>query len=243
MLQQWLTCTYRNSSNINKLKYLKRKLSETNEKRQERLQKERDQQKCQKKLLIREKRDFKKGEMVKTNKYLKYLLIINKRPINVQFMNKNEHKKNIDLFHKSNEYSLRQSIICLKVLPLKSTPFKTNQYQCSRYMRDRQIPKKFWKENNVIPSSVPYQLQGLTQQEQMLVAGALPIMCVYIKPGGQRGYSCTSLYKSALQCRITSTFFTKTSKQLNCHTWKDVTVRRQTVCDALQCLIENNPYY
>ena len=55
---------------MNKLKYLKRKLSETNEKRQERLQKERDQQKCQKKLLIREKRDFKKGEMVKTNKFL-----------------------------------------------------------------------------------------------------------------------------------------------------------------------------
>ena len=39
------------------------------------------------------------------------------------------------------------------------------------------------------PSAVPSQLQGLTQKEEMLIACALPIMRVYIKPGGQRGYS------------------------------------------------------
>ena len=41
----------------------------------------------------------------------------------------------------------------------------------------------------LIPSPVPHQLEGLTQTEQMLIARALPIMTVYIKPGGQRGYS------------------------------------------------------
>lgn len=41
----------------------------------------------------------------------------------------------------------------------------------------------------MIPSSVPYQLQGLTQIEEMLIEYTLPIMRVYIKPGGQRGYS------------------------------------------------------
>ena len=40
----------------------------------------------------------------------------------------------------------------------------------------------------MIPSVVPTELQGLTQIEEMLIARALPIMKVYIKPGGQRGY-------------------------------------------------------
>ena len=41
----------------------------------------------------------------------------------------------------------------------------------------------------MIPSHVPHELQNLTQVEEMLIARALPIMRVYIKPGGQRGYS------------------------------------------------------
>ena len=41
----------------------------------------------------------------------------------------------------------------------------------------------------MIPSAVPTQLSGLTQVEEMLIAKALPIMHIYIKPGGQRGYS------------------------------------------------------
>ena len=41
----------------------------------------------------------------------------------------------------------------------------------------------------MVPSSVPKELQGLTQIEDMLIARALPIMRVFIKPGGQRGYS------------------------------------------------------
>ena len=40
----------------------------------------------------------------------------------------------------------------------------------------------------MIPSCVPHELQNLTQIEEMLIARALPIMRVYIKPGGQRGY-------------------------------------------------------
>lgn len=39
----------------------------------------------------------------------------------------------------------------------------------------------------MIPSAVSTQLSGLTQVEEMLIAKALPIMHIYIKPGGQRG--------------------------------------------------------
>jgi hypothetical protein len=47
----------------------------------------------------------------------------------------------------------------------------------------------------MIPSPISPELQGLTQVEEMLVARALPIMRVYIRPGGQRGYSghCVNL--------------------------------------------------
>ena len=41
----------------------------------------------------------------------------------------------------------------------------------------------------MIPSAVPKELQGLTQTEEMLIARALPMMRVYVRPGGQRGYS------------------------------------------------------
>ena len=40
-----------------------------------------------------------------------------------------------------------------------------------------------------LPLSAPNELQNLAQIEEMLIAHALPIMQVYIKPGGQQGYS------------------------------------------------------
>ena len=61
----------------------------------------------------------------------------------------------------------------------------------------------------MIPSLVPFQLENLTQVEEMLTARVLPIMRVYIKPGGQRGYSVRSLYKPAPERSRISTFFTK----------------------------------
>ena len=41
----------------------------------------------------------------------------------------------------------------------------------------------------MVPSAVPKELTGLTQVEEMLIARALPIIHVFIKPGGQRGFS------------------------------------------------------
>lgn len=60
---------------------------------------------------------------------------------------------------------------------------------CSRCSRDKCVPKTFSDANAMIPTPVPIELQGLTQTEEMLIARALPIMRIYIKPGGQRGYS------------------------------------------------------
>ena len=50
----------------------------------------------------------------------------------------------------------------------------------------------------MMPSAVPNELMGLTQVEEMLIAPALPIMHIYVKPGGQRDYSghCVNLPKN-----------------------------------------------
>ena len=44
-------------------------------------------------------------------------------------------------------------------------------------------------ENKMIPCDVLPELQNLTQTEEMLISKALPIMRIYIKAGGQRGYA------------------------------------------------------
>ena len=46
----------------------------------------------------------------------------------------------------------------------------------------------------------PTQLSDLTQVEEMLIAKALPIMHIYIKQAGQRGYS-GQISQSASKCQ------------------------------------------
>ena len=106
-------------------------------------------------------------------------------------------------------------------------------------------------ENSLIPSPVPNELKDLTQIEEMLIARALPIMRVYIKPGGQRGYSghCINLPQNVTEL---ATFLPRYPKDLAViivkvkgrdNTFRDVTVRKQKVHNALVWLINNNPHY
>jgi hypothetical protein len=103
----------------------------------------------------------------------------------------------------------------------------------------------------MISSPIPPELQGLTQVEEMLVARALPIMRVYIKPGGQRGYSghCVNLPQHVDELASSlprypkdlSVIIVKIKGKEN--TFKDVNVRRQKVLDSLLWLKQNNPHY
>ena len=148
----------------------KKQLSqETAEKRQERLAKRRANYKKQSSLQSAKERE--------------------ERLIDSSIHEQTQAKHNIDMFHKFNVYTVYQCSLCQEAWPINFMPRLHNQYQCSRCTNDKESPKKFSKENNIIPSSVPPQLEGLTQVEEMLIAQALPIMRVYIKPGGQRGYS------------------------------------------------------
>ena len=55
-------------------------------------------------------------------------------------------------------------------------------------LEDKGQPSLFSKTNGIILSSIPTEIDGLTQTEEMLIAKALPILNIYLPPGGQKGY-------------------------------------------------------
>ena len=156
-------------------------------------------------------------------------------------------KANISKFHRFMHYIVSKCTVCHEAWPLKSKP--RSPYVCSRCCRDKKSPKKFSSENS--PSSVPHELQNLTQIEEMLIAHALPIMRVYIKLGGQRGYSghCIHLPQNVKELATSLPRYPKDLAVIivkvkgRDNTLKDVTVRKQKVHNALVWLINNNPHY
>jgi DNA replication protein DnaC len=156
---------------------------------------------------------------------------------------------NINKFHKSMQYIVSRCTVCQEAWPLKSKP--RSPYVCLRCSRDKKSPQKFSSENSMIPSSVPHELQNLTQIEEMLIARALPIMRVYIKPGGQRGYSghCINLPQNVKELATSLPRYPKDLAVIivkvkhRDNTFKDVIVRKQKVHNALVWLINNNPHY
>ena len=158
--------------------------------------------------------------------------------------------ENVSKFHKSMEYVIRQCGICYEAWPVKANKKKC-PYVCSRCSLDKINPKKFSAQNSMIPSVVPTELQGLTQIEEMLIARALPIMKVYIKPGGQRGYygHCINMPQKITELAHTLPRYPKdiplilvTMKGKN-NTFKNVLVRKAKVEQALFWLLKHNPHY
>lgn len=84
------------------------------------------------------------------------------------------------------EFTIWQCTVCEETSYLNTQPKNASKYLCLRCSRDKHFPRKFSKENNMIPAKVPSQLQELTQIEEMLISRALPIMRVYIKPRCER---------------------------------------------------------
>ena len=101
----------------------------------------------------------------------------------------------------------------------------------------------------MIPGPVPTELQGLTQAEEMLIARALPIMRIYIKPGGQRGYSghCINLPENVNDLVSNLLRYLKYLAIIvviviaKDNTLFDISVRRQKVHAALVWLLQINP--
>ncbi|XP_020897308.2 uncharacterized protein LOC110236158 [Exaiptasia diaphana] len=162
-----------------------------------------------------------------------------------------EAEKNMQNFHKSMQFNIVQCNICHEAWPLRTKPKSVSTYICTKCARDKETPKKFSNENLMIPSKVPTQLQGLTQTEEMLIARVLPIMRVYVRPGGQRGYCghCVNLPQNVKEiadslprCPSQLPLICVTMKGQK-NTFKDVYVRKSKVENALTWLTKNNPQY
>ena len=138
--------------------------------------------------------------------------------------------------------------VCKEAWPPTSNPRNPNSYACACYVRDKLVPLKFSAENFMIPARVPPELNGLTQVEEMLIARALPIMRVYVKPGGKCAYHdhCINLTQDVSDLashyrKDISVIVVKTKDKDN--STRDVTVRRLKGENALNWLINHNPHY
>ncbi len=214
---------------------------ETESERQVRLEKDRKSKKQKRAKQLSQPHN----EILNQQEYLNMFDIANNGGIEEQCW----ANANINKFNKSVQYIVCQCTVCQEAWPLKSKP--RSPYVCSRCSRDKKSPKKFSCENSMIPSPVPHELQHLTQIEEMLIARALPIMRVYIKPGGQRGYSghCINLPQNVTELATSLPRYPKDLAVIivkvkgRDNTFKDVTVRKQKVHSALVWLINNNPHY
>lgn len=78
-------------------------------------------------------------------------------------------KKNMQNFHNSMKFKIFRCDVCCEAWPLSEKSKVKVPYICTRCIRDKSNVKKFSLQNNMIPSQVPVELQGLTQLEEMLI--------------------------------------------------------------------------
>ena len=98
---------------------------------------------------------------------------------------------------------------------------------------------------------MPLYLQGMTQVEEMLIARACPIMSMYRKHGGQRGYKGHVVnlpqdiqgFLNHLPCNIRDLPILIVCRHGAENTHSDFRVCREQVLLALQWLQANNPCY
>ena len=155
-------------------------------------------------------------------------------------------------FHvKQSKWEHRLCIVCHELWPTRVCLNDETTYQCTRCKRDKGKPKLYSVENDMYPGDVPICLQGLTQVEEMLIAHACPIMCIYRKHGGQRGYKGHVVnlpqniqgFLDTLPSNVNDLPILIVRRQGAENTYADFRVRRSRVLSAIEWLKQNNMCY
>ena len=76
-------------------------------------------------------------------------------------------------------------------MPSEAWPYKITKhtnFACTRCKRDKSCPKKFNKDNNMIPSPVPLELYNRTQCEEMMICCAFPAIQIQCKSSSCLNY-------------------------------------------------------
>ncbi|CAB3998542.1 Hypothetical predicted protein [Paramuricea clavata] len=144
----------------------------------------------------------------------------------------------------------RRCTICKEAWPICQN-LASEVFICYRCKRDKKLPKKFSAKNDMDPGTVPEQLRGLTQVEEMLISRVCPIMRVYRKHGGQRGYKGHVLnlpqdiqsFLNRLPSRVADlpVLIVRRHGAEDAH--QDFTVRRHKVLEDVLWLKTNNPFF
>ena len=164
----------------------------------------------------------------------------------LEFVQNEMHSFHLDQEHLEH----RQCTMCKEAWPTRQN-LASEVYICYRCKRDKKSPKKFSAENDMDPGIVPEQLRGLTQVEEMLISRVCPIMRVYRKHGGQRGYKGHVLnlpqdiqsFLNRLPSRVADLPVLIVRRHGAEDTHRDFTVRRHKVLEAVLWLKTNNPFF
>src|SRR3954451_21680777 len=118
---------------------------------------------------------------------------------------------------------------------------------------EKTIPKKFSEDNYMDPGELPEEMKGLTDIEEMLIAQVFTVITVYWLRGGQTGYR-ENVINFPQDIREFTTQLPRHPSSLNVLVvrrqstngpteFRDFTVRRDKVGNALLWLKSNNRYY
>ena len=164
----------------------------------------------------------------------------------LEFVRNEMHSFHLDQEHLQH----RQCTICKEAWPARQN-LASEVYICYRCKRDKKSPKKFSVENDMDPGIVPQQLKDLTQVEEMLISRICPIMRIYRKHGGQRGYKGHVLnspqdvqsFLNRLPSEVADLPVLVVRRHGANETHRDFTVRRHRVLEAILWLKTNNPFF
>ena len=155
-------------------------------------------------------------------------------------------------FHdRLNSLKQRQCVTCKETWPTGQGLNAQRYTERLRCKRDKEATKVFSSQNDMDPGTVPNELQNLTEIEEMLIARACTIMCVYRKRGGQRGYKGHVLdlpqdiqeFLARLPPNVAELPFLMIRRYGADNTHKDCRVRRHKVMQAITWLKDHNSYY
>ena len=154
-------------------------------------------------------------------------------------------------FHRTmNKLDHRRCVTCKEAWPTNNG-FTLQIFECLRCKRDKGNPKLLSQESDMDPGSLPTALQGLTDIEEMLIARACPIICVFIgnmeDKGGYKGHVLNlpqdiQGFLSRLPPNVAQLPYLIIRKHGADNTHRDCSVRRQKVLEAITWLKDNNPF-
>ena len=140
---------------------------------------------------------------------------------------------------------------CCEVCKERRLERKATGNTCTRCRRDKKVPKVWSDENNMDPPSVPEELSGMSDAEQMLIARLAPTVHVHmLKHGGIASRGHCIAFPQAVQEPATilprlpaEVDIIRVRRQGKNDTHKDFRVRRHRVEGAIRFLKDNNSAY